>query len=227
MAKTRPFAGVSHDVIDSHAFSDLSGEAVRVLLIVARQHNGINNGELQAAHSYMKPRGVGSEHTLQKAIAQLISHGFLYRTRGRGIDPRTGENTPARYAITWASLTKNRKHLHCDDFVFNAFEKWKDEEKLGVAKSAVSSCTMCKSSKEIESTNPPAKSAVSISSKASEETAQSADIELLPVYVPPERNETPKMIRLGTYRELMSVKRSGYRNDTTHRTTSRGLSRMH
>lgn len=128
----RPYAAVPHDVLYSAAFSDLSGEAVRLLLLITSQTTKTNNnGWLHAAHSYCRPKGIASESTLKRAVASLISHGFIYRTRGHGIDPILGKNLPARYALTWLSLTQNRKGLFCDGFVPNAFEKWQPEKNQG------------------------------------------------------------------------------------------------
>jgi DNA-binding GntR family transcriptional regulator len=79
-----PYAAIEHRVIDSPAFADLSHSSVRLMLIVVRQLTLTNNGQLQATWSYCKPSGFGSENTLRAAIAELISHGFIYRTRSRG-----------------------------------------------------------------------------------------------------------------------------------------------
>lgn len=183
--KYRPFAGVSHDVIDSAAFADLTGEAVRLLLIIARQYDGYNNGWLQASHSYCRYRGIASESTLSKAIESLIAHGFIYRTRGHGIDPATGENRPARYALTWLSLTKNRKDLFFDGFKPNAFEGWRLEKKSGGQKSKDTPTKICSVSGGEAAEPPPTKIEGSISGKASEETTETVAIEQLPVYPPP------------------------------------------
>lgn len=180
--KYRPFAGVSHDVIDSAAFADLTGEAVRLLLIIARQYDGLNNGRMQAAHSYCRARGIGSESTLQRAVSSLIAHGFIYRTRGHGIDPRLGKNLPARYACTWLSLTKNRKGLFCDGFLLNAFETWRPEKNQGVQKCrAHATETVVSQAKKL-----PVKNAVSTSGAPSthlQESVKTVAFEHVPVYV--------------------------------------------
>ena len=126
--KLRPFAPIDHLVIDSPAFADLKGESVRVLLIIARQYDGRNNGHLQCTFSYCKDRGIGSKHTLAKAIAELISHGFIYRTRSHGFE--AGKNLWGRYAITWRPLcdTTKRKGLFVDGFLINAWQRWPFDE---------------------------------------------------------------------------------------------------
>jgi len=123
------FAAIPHLVIDSPAFADLSGEAVRVLMIIARQYDGRNNGLLQATFSYCNERGVGSNHTVRSAIAALIAHGFIYRTRSHGFE--AGKNTWCRYALTWQPLCdkEKRKGLFLDGFVSRAWQKWPFDKK--------------------------------------------------------------------------------------------------
>ena len=122
------FAGIDHSVIDSAAFADLNGEAIRLLLILARQDNGKNNGHLQAAHTYCSQRGIGSDKTLTKAIASLIAHGFIYRTRSHGLDSQTRKRYPALYALTWLPLSSKRTGLFCSGFVADAYLRWSPEK---------------------------------------------------------------------------------------------------
>ena len=113
-----PYAAIEHRVIDSPAFADLSHSSVRLMLIMVRQLTLTNNGQLQATWSYSKPRGVGSENTLRVAIAELISHGFIYRTRSRGPNKLW-----AKYAVTWVSIVK-KEGLFLDGFMPNAWQNW-------------------------------------------------------------------------------------------------------
>lgn len=127
------YAPIDFDVIDSLAFADLTGEEIRLLLLVVRQWNGKNNGQLQATFSFCKRRGVRSQTTLQKSIASLISHGLLVRTRGHGISMVDGKNIPAKYAITWRPLCdkQHRTGLFVHGFIKNAYQKWKPDKKGG------------------------------------------------------------------------------------------------
>lgn len=120
------YAPIDHRVIDSPAFADLSGETIRVLLVIARQWTPSTNGKLQATYSYAKRHGLGSNNTLNKALSELISHGFIFRTRSHGIDSRTGKNQPALYAITWRSieLKERPQGMFIEGFVYKAFERW-------------------------------------------------------------------------------------------------------
>ena len=51
------FLALPHTVLDSPAFLNLPAPAVRLLLDVARQYNGDNNGKLLASNKYLWTRG--------------------------------------------------------------------------------------------------------------------------------------------------------------------------
>lgn len=135
------FAAIDHHVIDSPAFAELKGESVRLLLIIARQYDGRNNGHLQATLSYTKDRGISSKQTLKRAIADLISHGFIYRTRSHGFE--AGKNTHSRYAITWRKLSDNTKGLFPHGFKMRAWQNWPFDENSEVPKVSHSRYQKC------------------------------------------------------------------------------------
>ena len=118
-----PYAAIDHRVIDSPAFADLSSSSVRLLLVMARQLTKDNNGRLNAAFKFCQSRGFGSEHTLRDAIADLIKHGFIYRTRSHGAN-----GAWAHYAVTWLPI-KSREGLFLDGFKPFAWRDWKPSEK--------------------------------------------------------------------------------------------------
>lgn len=173
------YAPLDHSVIDSDAFADLCGEAVRLLTIVARQWNGSNNGRLHASYSYCKVRGIGSKGTLQKAVAALISHGFLFRTRSHGFVE--GKNIAASYALTWRPLTKNRKGLWCDGFVMGAYKKWKAEEISEGQKKNHTSVRNCTFSLKKEHQNRVSKTVLSKHARGFTESPQTEPYELLAI----------------------------------------------
>jgi len=166
------FAAIPRDVIDSPAFADLNGEAIRTLLIAARQWNGQNNGHIQLTFTYCSKHGIGSQHTLKNAIASLIAHGFIYRTRSRGT--QNGRNTWARYALTWESISKDRAGLFLDGFRSNAWTDW------AAPITVLSGGEKCRI--------PSAQSAVSpiknVAETASNPAAQNAGYEYLAIYNP-------------------------------------------
>lgn len=113
-----PFVGLEHRVIDSSAFADLKHSSVRVLITICRQLTRDNNGHLQATFSWCQRYGIGSDHTLTEAIADLIAHGFLYRTKSHGAN-----GVYAKYAVTWLSI-KKPDGLFLSGFKMYAWRDW-------------------------------------------------------------------------------------------------------
>lgn len=92
------FLLLPHDLLDSKNFLALRGNAVKLLLDVARQFNGTNNGDLCIAWSYMNQRGWRSKTTLYAALDQLLDYGLLMVTRHGGL------NIPSLFALTWKPI---------------------------------------------------------------------------------------------------------------------------
>lgn len=122
---THPYAALEHRIIDSEAFADLKPQSVRLLMIMCRQltPHDANNGHLQATWSYTRKRGMGSENTLRAAIADLIAHGFIYRTKSRGPNKQW-----ARYAVTWKRI-KEKEGLYLQGFLHDAWKNWEPTKK--------------------------------------------------------------------------------------------------
>lgn len=118
-----PYAAIEHRAIDSPAFAALRPSSALLLLLMARQLTKDNNGHLHAAFKWCSGYGIGSEHTLRDAIAQLIAHGFIYRTRSHGAN-----GAWAQYAVTWLPI-KHRDGLFLDGYVPCAWRHWVPTEK--------------------------------------------------------------------------------------------------
>ena len=118
-----PYAAIEHRVIDSPAFAALRPSSVKLLLLLARQLTKDNNGHLHAAFKWCAGYEIGSEHTLRDAIAQLIAHGLIYRTRSHGAN-----GAWARYAVTWLPI-KNRDGLFLAGYKPFAWRDWMPTEK--------------------------------------------------------------------------------------------------
>lgn len=98
------FVGIVRSVFDSGAYSQLSPHACKLLLDVACQYRGDNNGDLTAAWSVMSKRGWRSRTTLWRCKQELVELGFLYVTRiGRM------PNTCELLALTWFRLDVSKK----------------------------------------------------------------------------------------------------------------------
>lgn len=158
-----PYAAIEHRVIDSPAFANLKPTAQLLLVLLARQLTKDNNGHLQASFKWCNRFGIGSEHTLRTAIAELIAHGFIYRTRSHGAN-----GAWARYAVTWLPI-KQRDGLFLTNFVSCAWRDWVPTKKKSTRqKMQEQSGRKCSFTTEI-----PAKTAGS-------PTAKTAAYELIP-----------------------------------------------
>ena len=70
-----------------------------MLVDMAFQYSGSNNGKLVVCDKAMKPRGWSSGTTIHKAKRELLEAGFLCETR-KGHKP----NKASWFALTWQTL---------------------------------------------------------------------------------------------------------------------------
>ena len=101
---TEGFTGIVHSVFECPAFAALSPHACKLLLELAGQYRGNNNGNLTVAWSVVSQRGWRSRSTLWRCKAELIKAGFVYVTR-KGHMPSTCE----LLALTWFALDVSPK----------------------------------------------------------------------------------------------------------------------
>ena len=99
------FVAFPYSVLHSQSLVSLSAKAVKLLVDLASQYRGDNNGDLAAAWKLMRPRGWKSEDTLNKAKQELLASDLIYEAR-KGRRP----NVCSLYAITWRALDPSPKH---------------------------------------------------------------------------------------------------------------------
>jgi len=92
------FVQLPHCVIDAENWTRCGGSATRLLLELARQYNGHNNGDLCAAMSVLKPRGWRSADVLRHALVELRHYGFIELTRQGGM------HRASLYALAWKPI---------------------------------------------------------------------------------------------------------------------------
>lgn len=109
------FIALPLSVLDCPGYAKLSHPARALLLEVARQCKGDDNGRSLLSSAYMAPRGWKSADVIQRAKAQLIERGFIFETV-KGHRP----NKASWYAITWHKLGKLKGF---DPGVERAFEQ--------------------------------------------------------------------------------------------------------
>lgn len=93
------YVALPHVVIDSPSYRLLKHPARALLIDIARQYTGSNNGRLVACAKYLKPLGWKSNDTVTRALVELKDAGLLIETR-MGMRP----NRAAWFALGWYSL---------------------------------------------------------------------------------------------------------------------------
>lgn len=108
--KSGRFVAIPHAVMDSASFTQLGGSAVKLLLDIAYQYNGSNNGDFTVAYGYLKKRGWRSKGTISKAVKELTNADLVLKTRqGKFQNPNACCDL---YAITWQAIDEcNGKSL--------------------------------------------------------------------------------------------------------------------
>jgi len=98
--ETASFVAMPKAVINSRNYASLSGVAVKLLIQIAEQFNGHNNGDLQASWVIMRHKGWNSNATLNRAKKELVEKGFIEQTRQGWLRPPRC----ALYALSWKPI---------------------------------------------------------------------------------------------------------------------------
>ena len=93
------FSALPWTVLDSPAYMSLAYSSRALLIELARQYTGSNNGKLVVCEKALRPRGWSSSATIHKAKAELLSVRLISETR-KGHKP----NKASWFALTWLSL---------------------------------------------------------------------------------------------------------------------------
>lgn len=93
------FAGIPDSVIESESFRKLSFSGTKLLILLAYQYRGRNNGALAATYKQLKEFGFGSQHTINRALQELIKSELIMKTR-EGYFQHPGGRC-SFYALTW------------------------------------------------------------------------------------------------------------------------------
>ena len=86
-------------LLASPAYIGLSFSARALLVDMAFQYSGSNNGKIVICEKATRPRGWASSATIHKAKRELLEAGFLCETR-KGHKP----NKASWFALTWQTL---------------------------------------------------------------------------------------------------------------------------
>lgn len=91
-----------HVVIDSAGYRQAGHTARSLLIDIARQYTGTNNGKLVACDKYLRPLGWKSPDVVTWALRELEAAGLLIKTRA-GAKP----NKAAWFALSWYTLDQS------------------------------------------------------------------------------------------------------------------------
>lgn len=114
------FTRVPHALQDCANWRQCSATGIKLLLDLARQYNGRNNGDLSAALSVLRPFGWNSPDTVGNALRELRHYGFLLLTRQGGL------HGPSLYALTWYAIDDCDGKLTCAHPTNVAPGTWKE-----------------------------------------------------------------------------------------------------
>jgi hypothetical protein len=92
------FVRFEHRMLKHPRFLALSGAAVKVLLFLAGEYNGTNNGDLSIAIKLTRKAGLPGSSNLRRAAQELVDAGFLVLTR-RGARHRCN-----LFALSWFAI---------------------------------------------------------------------------------------------------------------------------
>lgn len=101
-AETGSFFALPHALLESPAFTSLTGTELKILFGLVGQYRGKNNGNLSASHTQAKAWGVSSRTSLANALDRLQQLGLIIRTR-EGFFLNPGGRC-ALYALAWLSI---------------------------------------------------------------------------------------------------------------------------
>jgi hypothetical protein len=94
------YAGIPHAALDSVAYQGATMSARCLLMELARQHNGSNNGHLQLSQQYLFKRGWKSADTISRAKEELIRRRLVVLTRLGGFNIGA-----SKFALTWHHIS--------------------------------------------------------------------------------------------------------------------------
>lgn len=99
----RQFLLLPHVVLESPGYRLATHPARSLLIDIAMQYTGHNNGKLVACAKYLKGKGWNSNATIVRARHNLIDCGLLIETR-KGARP----NKAAWFALSWLALDQGQ-----------------------------------------------------------------------------------------------------------------------
>lgn len=96
------YTSLPHSVLESKCYINLSPNAIRLLIELAFQFKGYNNGKLCAIPDQLVSRGFKSATTVYKATKELLDAELILCTKFS----LKGSRKPNYYAVTWLPINE-------------------------------------------------------------------------------------------------------------------------
>ena len=114
------YLGLPHYLINHRNFQTLSPRATKLLIDIAAQYRGSNNGDLCAPISLMRERGWRSSDQLFKARKELLDRGLIVTSRQGGL------NKCSLFALTWLPIDECQRKLDISSSITpsHLWKKW-------------------------------------------------------------------------------------------------------
>lgn len=113
------FAMVPRAVLHHQAVTTLNHAAFRVLVLLAGEFNGHNNGAVGLTAGQAEANGIGSKHTFYRSLRELESRGLIETTfPASRVPPR-----PTMYALTWLPVDQT-EYSQARRVASNAYREW-------------------------------------------------------------------------------------------------------
>jgi len=91
-------------VLRSPGYRALSHTARSLLVDIAMQYKGGNNGALVACEKYLRPLGWQSKDVISRKVKELLEKGLMIKTRQGGL------NSPSLFALSFHNLDRDNRH---------------------------------------------------------------------------------------------------------------------
>ena len=121
------YVGIPHAITRSREYASLSASAVKLIIDLADQFNGSNNGDLQATWPFMNKKGWKSKATLYRALNELLNREFIIVSR------QGGRHACSLYALTFLAIDdcKGKLDIHETSVPSSAWKKTSVAQKRG------------------------------------------------------------------------------------------------
>ena len=118
------YLGLPHYLINHRNFQTLSPRATKLLIDIAAQYRGCNNGDLCAPLSVMRKRGWKSNDQLFKARNELLDRELILTSR------QGGRNKASLFALTWLQIDdcKGKLDIQSTTVAPHNWKRWSDPD---------------------------------------------------------------------------------------------------